>query len=122
MAKFRRATITSPSTANVVDFEFNQNDTFDRRSADTDLHGSPVKTKEQGSGSFTLCSGARPSLYDQDMTVVVQDVTVTAGSEVITSRTFTFHHVTLNGGVSANNDGGESSRKISFEFGNVEET
>jgi hypothetical protein len=117
--KYRRGTITSPATANVVDVEWNENDSYDRRAADTDMAGYPVMTKKQGSGSFTVCSGTLPKLYDQTLILSVQDVSVSGGSESVTTKVFTFTHVTTNRGMSLNNDGGESSGKISFEFGEV---
>jgi hypothetical protein len=122
MPKYRRATITTPATSKVVNFEFNRNDTFDRRAADAEMSGDPVKTKAQGSGSFELCSGAFTNIYNSGLVAVVEDVAVAAGVETITSRTFTFTKVTSNDGMNANNDGGEGSRKISFEFGGVTET
>ncbi len=119
MAKYRRGVITSPATANVTDIEWNENDSYDRRSADTDLAGSPVMTKQQGSGSFTMCSGTLPKMYDATLILTVQDVTVSGGSESVASKVFTFSHVTSNRGMSIKNDGGETSGKISFEFGAV---
>jgi hypothetical protein len=50
------------------------------------------------------------------MTVTVEDVSAASGVETITTRTFTFTEVTSNSGADANNDGGEGSRKVNFEF------
>lgn len=121
MPKYRRAKIISPSIANVVNFEFNRNDSFDRRSADEDLVGDPVKTKKQGSGSFELCSGSFTEIYNSTMNATVEDVSVVDGTETKTTRTFAFTKVTTNMGMNANNDGGESSRRVQFEFGAVTE-
>jgi hypothetical protein len=123
MAKYRRGRITSPANVvNVVNIEFTKNDTFDRRSADDSLTGDPVKTKQQGSGSFELCSGAWTDLYNASMTITVEDVSVANDVETITTRSFAFTKVTSTSGVNANNDGGESSRRVNFEFGAVTET
>lgn len=121
MPKYRRAKIGTPAVTGVVNFEYNTNDSFDRRSADDSLTGDPVKTKKQGSGSFELCSGAFTPIYNGTLAVTVEDVAVAAGVETITSRTLSFTKVTTNGGISANNDGGESSRKVTFDFGEVTE-
>lgn len=123
MAKYRRATITTPAITKVVNFDFNTANKFDRRSADDAMTGIPVKMKEEGSGSFELCSGTFAPIYNGSLVAVVQDVAVSsAGVETITSRTFTFTAVTTNQGMNANNDGGEGSRKVSFDFGAVTET
>jgi hypothetical protein len=122
MGAYRRGKITSPATANVVDIEFNENNRFDRRSVDDSLTASPVKTKKEGSGSFTLRSGTMPQLYNHSLVMTVEDVAVTDGTETITSRTFTFANVSSNRGLSANNDGGESSGKIAFDFSSVTES
>lgn len=122
MPKYRRGKITSPAITGVVNIEWNSNDKFDRRSADDSLEGDPVKLKKEGSGSFEVVSGSVAAIYNAAMTVTVEDVAVAAGTETITTRSFAFTKVTTNSGMSANNDGGESSRKVSFEFGSVTET
>ena len=122
MPKYRRAKITTPSIANVVSFEFNRNDKFDRRSADDVLIGDPVKLKKEGSGSFELCSGSFAAIYNGTLVVTVEDIAVAAGTETVTQHSFSFTKVTTNDGMSGNNDGGESSRKVSFDFGDVTET
>ena len=122
MPKYRRAKITTPIVGNVINFDFNRNDRFDRRSADDSMTGDPVKTKKEGSGSFELCSGAFTNIYNGSLVATVEDVAVAAGTETITQRTLTFTKVTTNDGMNANNDGGESSRKVSFDFGDVTET
>lgn len=122
MPKYRSGKITSPTQSNVVDIEWNENDKFDRRAADDSMVGDPVKLKKEGSGSFTLCSGSFSKIYNAEMIVTVGDVSAASGVETTTTRTFTFTKVTTNVGMSANNDGGESSRKVSFEFGAVTES
>ncbi|MCE5257007.1 MAG: hypothetical protein LLF89_09205 [Spirochaetaceae bacterium] len=122
MPKYRGGKITSPAQANLVEIKWNESDKFDRRAADDAMKGDPVKLKKEGSGSFTLCSGSYSKLYNHTMIVQVPDVSVSNGVETITTRTFTFDKVTTNTGVSANNDGGESSRDVSFDFGEVVES
>lgn len=122
MSKFRRGTITSPAITKVVDIEWNENITEDRRAADTDMTGDPIFTKKEGSGSFTLCGGTMARIGNATMTVVVEDVTFANNVETITNRTFNFTKVVTQSGMNANNDGGEGSRKVSFKFGEVTES
>lgn len=122
MPKYRRGKITSPAVTGVVNIEWASNDKFDRRSADDSLEGDPVKLKKEGSGSFELCSGTFSPIYNAAMTITVEDVAVAAGTETITTRSFAFTKVTTNQGMSANNDGGESGRKVNFDFAAVTET
>ncbi len=67
------------------------------------------------SGAFrdSLWLTAEDLQEGKDLTLTVEDVVAANGVETITTRTFTFSEVTSNGGASANNDGGEGSRKIS---------
>lgn len=116
MPKFRRGTVTSPSTANVVKVNFKRSHKFDRRQADNSFNQNPVKTSKGGSGNFVLTGGTWTDLYNASLVIVVEDVTASAGVETITNRTFTFTEVTSNGGADADNDGGESSRTVDFEF------
>jgi hypothetical protein len=119
MAKLRRAKVTSPATSGVVDIEWNENDSFDRRAADDEMSGTPVMTKQQGSGSITLLSGSLAKLYNHTLVVQAQEVSVADGVETVTTKTYTFTKVSSNRGLSFNNDGGESSAKTSFDFGTV---
>ena len=122
MPKYRGAKITSPAQANVIDLEFNDDPTFDRRAADDSMIGDPVKTKIAGSGSFSIVSGALPTLYNHTLIVQVKDVSVANAVETITTRTHTFTKVTGKPGYSGNNDGGESTGKVAFEYGNRTES
>ena len=122
MAKFRRGTITSPATTGVVNVDFARSHKFDRRSSDASFNQNPVRTAKGGSGSFELTGNTFTDLYNATMVVAVEDVTASGGVETITNRTFTFSEVTTNSGANANNDGGEGSRKISFDFTDFVET
>ncbi len=113
--KFRRGTITSPATSNVAKIDFDRDHKFDRRMADASFNQNPVKTSKGGSGSFDLTGGTFTDLYNASMVMVVEDVTA-ANGETITNRTFTFSEVTTNSGVGADNNGGEGSRRVKFEF------
>jgi len=120
--KYRRGTITSPAITQVVDIEWNENFSEDRRSADNAMTGDPIITKKEGSGSFTLAGGTMARIGNAPMTVVVEDVAFANNTETITNRTFVFTKVLTQNGLNANNDGGESSRKVSFKFGDVTES
>lgn len=120
--KYRRGTITSPAITQVVDIEWNENFSEDRRASDANMTGDPIITKKEGSGSFTLCGGTFARIGNASMTVVVEDVAFANNTETITSRTFIFTKVITQSGINANNDGGEGSRKVSFKFGEVTES
>jgi hypothetical protein len=116
MAKFRRGTITSPATTGVVNVDFARSHKFDRRSSDASFNQNPLKTAHGGSGSFELTGNTFTDIYNGTLVIVVEDVSAASGVETVTSRTFTFSEVTTNQGANANNDGGEGSRKVSFDF------
>ena len=65
-----------------------------------------------------LKSGAFPACYDVDIVVVHDEVVVTAGVEVVTNKTTTLHHCTVNRGydVGAAKAGGHT---VSGEFGDM---
>lgn len=121
MPKLTRATMTTPAKTGVRNVEWNKNDTFNRTQADDSYLHNPVRTKKSVSGSFELEGGTFTDLYNDTMVIVAKDVSAAAGVETTTSRTFTFAEVTTNGGVNADNDGGNSGRKVSFEASTVTE-
>ena len=116
MGKFRRGTITSPATTSVVNGDYARSHKFDRRSSDASFNQNPVKTAKGGSGSFELTGGNFTDIYNGTMVIVVEDVTAANGVETIANKTITFSEVTTNQGAGFNNDGGEGSRKVSFDF------
>lgn len=120
MTRYRRGTITTPTQADVVNIEWDENNEYDRTQVDSELAGKPVLMRKQGSGSFELTGGVLPTdRYGQNMVMAIEDVSVATATETLTSRIATFTDVTFNRGARSANDGSRGGGRVQFEFGTV---
>lgn len=121
--KYRRATVTIGSAVNnVLNFKYQAQDKNDRRTGDKDMSCKmPVALLKAGSGSFDVVSGAIPSVMNGTLVATVEDV-AQAETETVTNRTLTFANVTTQGSGNFDNNGGEGSRTVNFEYGELTES
>ena len=123
IGRLRRATLTTPSTTAVANISWKENNDRDRSQGDTQLSGDPVLMRKGVTGTIELLSGALPTdRYGQNMVAVLEDVDVSAGSEVITNRTYTFDKVCFNRGVNSANDAQRGGISVEFEAATVTES
>lgn len=121
--RYRRGTITTPSQAGVANFSWQENTDYDRSQSDSELAGDPVKMRTNITGSFELVTGALPAdRYGQNMVAVLEDVSVSSGTETVTSRTYTFTKVTFKRGANSASDAQRGAVRVEFEAAAVSET
>ena len=113
--------IAGTSVTGVKSIQWDTSNDYNRDTTDDSLHGTPVLTREQGSGTIELEGGTVPACYDQDIVVKHQEVSVATGTETKSEKTTTFHHGTLNKGANVPS-GDVGSRSIKFDFADVVES
>ena len=115
--RYRRGLMTTPSQSAVYNIQWQDNKTYDRSQADSELGGTPVKMTNAGSGSFEILGGAFPTdRYGQTMVITIEDIAVSGGSETATTRTFTFTDVTFNIGAKSAADSSRGGITVNFDY------